>query len=99
MVRRNVRSSCFEGSRAGRTTRLQSGAGGRRYEERKMHWKVYILECADGSLYTGMTSSIERRMREHSSGRGGRYTRAHLPVRLVHVESAADRKAAVAPCP
>ena len=55
-----------------------------------------MLECADGSLYTGMTSNIERRMREHSSGRGGRYTRTHLPVRPVHVESAADRKAAVA---
>ena len=61
-----------------------------------MSWKVYILECADGSLYTGMTSDVERRMREHSSGRGGRYTRTHLPVRLAYVESVADRKAAVA---
>ena len=61
-----------------------------------MRWKVYILECADGSLYTGMTSDVERRLREHDSGRGGRYTRAHLPVKLLYVEGAAGRKAACA---
>jgi len=61
-----------------------------------MDWMVYVLECADGSLYTGMTSNLQRRLREHSSGRGGRYTRAHLPVRLVYAEGAADRKAACA---
>ena len=59
-----------------------------------MPWTVYILECADGSLYTGMTSDITRRLREHSSGRGGRYTRTRRPVRLGYIESAAARKAA-----
>jgi len=44
---------------------------------------VYILRCADGSLYTGWTVDIERRLRSHSAGRGSRYTRSRLPVELV----------------
>ena len=61
-----------------------------------MRWTVYILECADGSFYTGMSSDVERRLCEHSSGRGGRYTRARLPVRLVYIEAASGRSAASA---
>ena len=56
---------------------------------------VYILECADGSLYTGWTNDIDKRLAAHSAGRGSRYTRSRLPVRLVHVEPAADRGAAL----
>lgn len=48
-----------------------------------MDWYVYIVRCGDGSLYTGMTQDIVRRVIEHNAGRGGRYTRAHLPVTLV----------------
>lgn len=44
---------------------------------------VYILRCADGSLYTGWTVDVERRLRSHSAGRGSRYTRSRLPVELV----------------
>jgi putative endonuclease len=44
---------------------------------------VYILRCSDGSLYTGWTVDVERRLRSHSSGRGSRYTRSRLPVELV----------------
>ena len=47
---------------------------------------TYMLECADGSLYTGWTNDLEKRLMVHNSGRGSRYTRARLPVRLVYYE-------------
>jgi putative endonuclease len=47
---------------------------------------VYILECEDGSLYTGMTTDVARRVREHQAGIGAKYTRGRTPVRLVHSE-------------
>ena len=48
-------------------------------------WYVYLLRCSDGSLYTGITSDLERRLAEHNAGapRGARYTRTRRPVRLV----------------
>jgi putative endonuclease len=46
-------------------------------------WYVYLLECADGTLYTGITVNPEHRVRCHNAGRGARYTRTRLPVRLV----------------
>ena len=58
-------------------------------------WAVYILECADGTLYTGATTDPERRLAEHNAGRGARYTRARRPLTLVYVEPAADRSAAL----
>lgn len=45
-------------------------------------WYMYVLTCGDDSLYTGMTNDVARRLSEHQDGRGGRYTRAHLPVSL-----------------
>ena len=51
-----------------------------------MNW-VYILRCGDGSLYTGWTNDLERRLAAHSAGKGGKYTRSHLPVELVYYES------------
>lgn len=48
---------------------------------------TYILRCGDGSLYTGWTNDLDRRLAVHSAGRGGRYTRARLPVELVYWES------------
>lgn len=48
----------------------------------KAHY-VYIARCANGSLYTGYTVNVERRMAAHNAGKGGRYTRAHRPVALV----------------
>lgn len=56
---------------------------------------VYILECVDGSLYTGYTTDPERRFREHSSGRGSRYTRARLPLKLSYVEERRSRNDAL----
>ncbi|HQQ62424.1 MAG TPA: GIY-YIG nuclease family protein [Pseudomonadales bacterium] len=58
-------------------------------------WYVYIIECADGSLYTGITTDVQRREREHNDGKlGARYTRSRRPVRLVYSESQNSRSTA-----
>ena len=46
-------------------------------------WHLYLLECEDGSLYTGITADVERRYAEHLHGKGARYTRSHPPRRLL----------------
>lgn len=56
---------------------------------------VYILRCADDTLYTGYTTDVERRVAEHDSGEGAKYTRGRTPVELVHVESYGSRSAAM----
>ena len=56
---------------------------------------VYILRCADGSLYTGWTNDLPRRLAAHQTGRGAKYTRAHLPVELVYTECFATRTEAM----
>jgi putative endonuclease len=56
---------------------------------------VYIVQCRDGSLYTGMTNDLPRRLAAHGSGRGGAYTRSRLPVRLVYTERRRSRDAAL----
>ena len=48
---------------------------------------MYILECADGSYYTGSTKNLERRLAQHQRGEGANFTRKHLPVKLVHCEA------------
>ena len=48
---------------------------------------VYILECADGTLYTGWTNDLEHRVRMHNEGKGAKYTRARLPVTLAYYEA------------
>ncbi len=56
-------------------------------------WCVYMLRCADGSLYTGITTDVTRRIVEHNGegDAGARYTRSRRPVQLVYVEAAASR--------
>jgi putative endonuclease len=49
-------------------------------------WVVYIIRCRDGTLYTGITNDLERRLAAHDAGRGARYTRGRGPVTLVYVE-------------
>lgn len=62
---------------------------------------VYMLECIDGSLYTGITTDVARRLSEHQAGKGGHYTRAHGAKRMVYTEvhknrsSASKREAAI----
>ena len=58
-------------------------------------WFVYIVRCADRSLYTGVTTDATRRVAEHNDGRGARYTRARAPVSLVYLECVEDRGAAL----
>jgi putative endonuclease len=55
---------------------------------------VYLIECKDGSLYTGITTDLERRLREHKSGVGGHYTKAKKAVQIVHNEKYPDRSSA-----
>ena len=57
-------------------------------------WFVYILKCADGSLYTGITNDLNRRLDSHLRGKASRYTRARLPVALVYQEVHPNRSAA-----
>ena len=57
---------------------------------------VYVVECADGSLYTGYTTDVERRVAEHNAGDGAKYTRGRTPVEVVHVESFDSKSAAMA---
>jgi predicted GIY-YIG superfamily endonuclease len=49
-------------------------------------WFVYILQCKDGSFYTGVTPNLKRRIQEHKEGRGGRYTLLHKPLKIVFSE-------------
>ena len=56
---------------------------------------VYVLECADGSFYTGYTTDVERRVAEHNAGEGAKYTRGRTPVELVHTEVFGSRSAAM----
>jgi len=56
---------------------------------------VYVLECADGTLYTGYTTDVERRVAEHNASDGAKYTRGRTPVAVVHVETFDTRSAAM----
>jgi len=56
---------------------------------------VYVLECSDGSLYTGYTTDVERRVKEHNSGEGAKYTRGRTPVEVVHSEEYETRSEAM----
>ncbi|MCE3004283.1 MAG: GIY-YIG nuclease family protein [Xanthomonadaceae bacterium] len=60
-----------------------------------MGWFVYLIECADGSIYTGIATDVARRYIEHASGRGARYTRARPPRRLLGAFPQPDRSAAL----
>lgn len=68
---------------------------GRADGEGGMDWTVYILLCGDGTLYTGCTNNLPRRLSAHQRGRGAKYTRSRLPVELIYRETAADKSAAL----
>ncbi|MDX9871986.1 MAG: GIY-YIG nuclease family protein [Clostridia bacterium] len=59
-----------------------------------MYW-VYIIECSDGTFYTGWTNDLVKRMAAHGSGRGAKYTRGRTPVTLKYTEECASRNAAM----
>lgn len=56
---------------------------------------TYILECADGTLYTGWTSDLQKRIDTHNAGNGAKYTRSRLPVRLVYFEAHTEKQEAM----
>lgn len=56
---------------------------------------TYILECSDGTLYTGWTTDIDKRLLRHNSGQGAKYTRARLPVKLLYYEVFPTKKQAM----
>ena len=56
---------------------------------------VYVVECRDGSFYTGLTIDVNKRLGQHTSGKGARYTRSRLPIKLVHVETCTSLSAAL----
>lgn len=57
-------------------------------------WVVYILQCGDGSLYTGITTDLRRRLEEHSKGKASKCTRSKLPVKCVYAERRHDESSA-----
>ena len=59
-----------------------------------MPWSVYMLRCGNGDIYTGVTTDIERRLREHQTRQGGRFTRMRQPIELVYHESATSESEA-----
>lgn len=58
-------------------------------------WYVYILQCGDGTLYTGVTDDVPRRFSAHVSGRGAKYTRGRTPLTLLYQECLEDKSAAL----
>ena len=60
-----------------------------------MPWYVYILRCGDGTLYTGITDDIPRRLAAHRAGKGAKYTRGRGPLELVYQERVPDKSAAI----
>ena len=58
-------------------------------------WIVYMLRCADDSLYTGITTDVSRRCDQHNAGTASRYTRSRLPIRLVYEEDVTSRSLAL----
>lgn len=58
-------------------------------------WFVYVLRCADGSLYTGIAKDVSRRCEQHNAGTASRYTRSRLPVSVAYQEAQVDRSLAL----
>lgn len=56
---------------------------------------VYLIECQDNTIYTGITTDIERRFKEHTLGKGSAYTRSKKPKKIIHTESHANRSSAL----
>jgi putative endonuclease len=60
-----------------------------------MSFYVYILQCADGTFYTGYTKDLDARTRQHQNGKGAKYTKSHKPQRIAYFEVFGDRSAAM----
>ena len=62
---------------------------------RQKTWTCYLLQCADNTLYCGITNDLEKRLAAHNAGAGAKYTRSRLPVKLAYAETCADKSAAL----
>ncbi len=60
-----------------------------------MSWVCYVLRCADGTLYTGITNDLKKRLTTHNAGEGAKYTRGRTPVSLLHSEECVDKPSAL----
>ena len=60
-----------------------------------MSWFVYILECADHTLYTGITNNLDRRISQHNAGQGAKYTKGRGPVKLLYSEACENKSMAL----
>ena len=63
--------------------------------ETEKHYYTYILRCADGTLYTGWTTDLEKRQTAHNAGTGAKYTRSRRPVRMIYAEEAVSKEDAM----
>ena len=63
--------------------------------QKETEWLVYLLLCSDGSLYTGITNDLERRIAQHNDGKGAKYTRSRRPVKLVYRRQCRDQSDAL----
>ena len=59
-----------------------------------MNWLVYMLECSDNSIYTGITNNLENRLKKHQSGDGAKYLRGRLPIKIIYKELFINRSEA-----
>ena len=82
MIVLNCRGVSFIGRLGGKTISVG---------QQILNWTVYILGCADGTLYTGITNDLDRRMSEHESGQGAKYTKGRGPFQLVYSETCQGR--------
>src|SRR5262245_34685931 len=87
---RSSRTPCMTSARAGPRAAQPSRCGMRK-DRGAGHWIVYMLECADNTLYTGITNDLARRLAEQSAGKGARYTKGGGPFRLVYRETCEGR--------
>ena len=62
---------------------------------RSSRWLVYLLRCSDGSLYTGITNDLPKRLKAHAAGKASRYTRSRLPVKLAYTEPQRSKSVAL----
>jgi predicted GIY-YIG superfamily endonuclease len=65
------------------------------YKSPASRWLVYLLRCSDGSLYTGITNDLPKRLKAHAAGKASKYTRSRLPVRLAYSEPQRSKSAAL----
>ena len=64
-------------------------------DQRQGTWQCYLIECADGTLYCGITNDLDKRLAAHNAGEGAKYTRGRGPLRLAYAEDCADKPAAL----